>query len=232
MFRFPPLTTVVKFFLGLFLASYVATLVAVNWLNAGHAVDMLPLSTGRLGIQTAWQLITYVLAHDAGPSGVTSFLIGAVFFWLVVAPFEQRFGAKRTAQAVFASALGGSIAALGIGLAFPGVLAGAWPMTLGVFAAHAWVMHRTGLEANFFGVMPMKPTTMIWIMLALGVLSFLASRSWLALAANFGATGAGILFVEWMSKPPKTEKKPPKRQNHIGLRVIDGGNDDKPKYLN
>jgi hypothetical protein len=165
-----------------------------------------------------------------------SFLVSAIFFWLVVGPYEQSFGAKRTLQVMAFSLLGGSLPALGVGLLMPGALFGFGTLILGPFVAWAWAMHTMKQTANFFGVMTMKPTTMILAVLAVSLLHFLASGRFMSLAADLGAAGAGILFTELLSRPPTGKKRERKasggRRRGPALEVIPGGKDDPPKWLN
>lgn len=233
MFRFPPLTPLVRTCLVVFLVAYVGLLIASNWLGQGELLNLLALNTSVLWYGNAWQLVTYCLVQDTSPSGVMPFVVSALFFWLVVAGYEQTFGRKKTIQVLLASLLGASSLAFVVGLFVPGVLYGFGPLTLGAFAAYAWAMHILKQEANFFGVMPMKPLTMIWVILGLSLLSFLASRNVLSLVGDIGATLAGVLFTERMARPPGAPRKPKRRRGSADLRVVQGGkSDDGPRWLN
>ncbi len=151
------------------------------------------------------------LAQDVRPQGVMSFLVSAIFCWLVVGPYGQSFGAKRTLQVMAFSLLGGSLPALGVGLLMPGALFGFGTLILGPFVAWAWAMHTMKQTANFFGVMTMKPTTMILAVLAVSLLHFLASGSFMSLAAVLGASGAGVLFPSLLTRPPPGPRPRPRR---------------------
>lgn len=219
----------------MFLTAYVGLLVAANWAGQAELARLLALNTETLWIGNAWQIATYVLVQDTSPAGVMPFVISSIFFWWVVAAYEQSFGTKRTIQVLVASLFGASLLALAVGIFLPGVLYGFGPLTLGAFAAYAWAMRILKQQANFFGVWPMKPMTMIWIILGLSVLSFLASRNVLALVGDVGATLAGVLFTESMSRPPRERKKSGGHRKRGGpsLQVISGGkDDDPPKWLN
>lgn len=236
MLRFPPLTLLVRTCLIAFLVAYVALLVAVNWLGQADLVRYLALSSGEVWIGNVWQLATYALVQDTSPQGVMQFIISAIFFWWIVAAYEQSFATKRTIQVLVCSLFGASIPAFLVGLFLPGVLYGFMSMTLGAFTAHAWAMKILKQQANFFGVWTMKPTTMIWLILGLSLLHFLASRDFVSLAGDLGATGTGILFTEWISRPPGTperkRKKSGGRRRGPALQVIEGGKDDPPQWLN
>lgn len=237
MFRFPPLTLLLRTCLVTFLVAYVALLVAVNWLGQADLLQYLALSSGELWVGNAWQLFTYALVQPPGPEGVMQFVISAVFFWLIVGGYEQSFGAKRTVQAMVACLFGASIIAFIVSRFLPGVLIGFSGLTMGVLSAHAWAMKILRQQANVFGVMVMKPTTMILIFVGLSFLQFLASGDFVSLAGHLGATVTGILFTEWMSKPPsekRSRKKSGGRRRGPALQVIDGGkaDDDGPQWLN
>ena len=234
MFRFPPLTPLVRTCLTVFLVAYVGLLIANNWLGHGELVNLLALNTAVLWYGNAWQLVTYCLVQDPSPAGVMPFVVSSLFFWLVVAGYEQTFGRRKTMGVLLASLLGASGLAFVVGVFVPGVLYGFGPLTLGAFAAYAWAMHILGQEANFFGVMPMKPVTMIGLVLGLSLLSFLASRNVLSLVGDVGATLAGVLFTERMAKPPGTPRRRVKRRRSgAELRVLPGGkSDDGPRWLN
>lgn len=239
MFRFPPLTVLVRTCLVTFLVAYVGLLIAVNWLGQAQLGALLALNTTTgPWIGNAWQVFTYVLVQDTSPNGVMGFLVSALFFWWIVVPYEQTFGTKRTVQVLVASLLGGSLPALVVGIFVPDVLFGLAPLITGPIAAWAWAMRTLRQEINLFGVWPMKPTTLIGLLLGITALDFLASRSFMNLVADLGAVGAGILFTEWMSKPPGTPKRSRKksggRRRGPALQVIEGGGgkDDPPKWLN
>ncbi len=233
MFRFPPMTALVRTCLVVFLTSYVGLLIAVNWLGHGELLQLLALNTTALWYGNLWQLVTYCLVQDPSPAGVMPFVVSALFFWLVVAGYEQTFGRRKTLQVLLASLLGASGLALLVGIVVPGMLYGFGPLTLGAFAAYAWAMHILRQEASFFGVMPMKPLTMIGIILGLSLLGFLASRNLLALVGDVGATVAGVLFTERMARPPGAPRRPKRRRGSADLRVVQGGkSDDGPRWLN
>ncbi|MBX3250341.1 MAG: hypothetical protein KF901_24395 [Myxococcales bacterium] len=238
--RFPPLTPVVRALLAIFLVAYVAQLVSDNWLG-GRLAELLMLSVPASGptVANGWQIGTYVLAQNTSPQGVTGFLLSAVFFWLVVSPFEQLYGRKNLIRCLVMSLFGGSLPAFAVGAFFlPGYVYGFSTLTLGCFMAWAWSMRTLRQRANFFGVWEMSPTTMMLVVLGLALIQFLASGNWLHLIADLGATGAGVLFIELLSRPsagggPRTRKGSGPRKNPHGLRVVKGGkDDDPPKWLN
>ena len=234
MFRFPRLTPVVRACLVTLLVAYVALVVAVNWL-AMPLQGLLALNMhGGFRVDNLWQIFTYLFAQDTQPAGVLPFLVGLVFFWWMVAPIEERFGGKRTLQLLLLSTLAGSLPALAVGLFLDGTLIGFSPLLLGALAAGAWIAKISNADVSFFGVAKMTPMQMILLVLGVSLLIFLTSRNFLELTADLGATAGGILFIESLSTPPKKKKtkKSRKAVDRGGLRVIDGGQSDGPKWLN
>lgn len=239
--RFPPLTPVVRVLLVLFVVAYVAQLVSDNWMG-GRLAELLMLTVPPSGptVANGWQIGTYIFAQDTSPRGVTSFLVSAVFFWLVVSPFELLYGRKNLLRCLAMALFGGSLPAFAFGAFFlPGYLFGFSTLTLGCLMAWAWSLRTLRKNANFFGVMEMSPTTMMLVILGLALIQFLASGNWLHLIADIGATGAGVLFVELLSRPGAGGGSPRKRtgsgprKNPHGLRVVKGGkDDDPPEWLN
>ena len=219
MFRFPPLTPVVKVWVATTLAALVGLMVAQNFL--GLAVANLIALSSELGIQTAWQVFTYPLAQDPGPQGLTGYLIGAVFFWLVVSPFELRYGARLLVQLLVVLTLAAAGGALLVSVLAPGVLFGFGPHVLGVIAAYAWSIRHQG-QLSFFGVLPMKAIHLIFLCVALSLLQFLASRDVMAFGADLAAVGAAILFMMRLERRARAPKKS-KKKAHPHMRVIEGG---------
>ncbi len=219
MFRFPPMTPVVKVWLATTLAALVGLMIAHNFVGL-DVVSLLALSS-PVGVPTAWQVVTYPLAQPPTPQGLMGYLIGALFFWLVVAPFELRYGAKRLVQLLVVLTLAAAGGALLASLLAPGALYGFGPQLLGVIAAYAWAIRNQG-QLSFFGVLPMKAIHLIGLCVALSLLQFLASRNVMAFAADLASVGAAIAFMARLERRPRTPKKP-KKGDRGHMRVIEGG---------
>ena len=233
MFRFPPLTPFVKkLLIGLF-GAWIVQIILQNW--AGVPIfEILALDTRRPGVATLWQLGTHVLAFPTGPQAVFSMLIMLVFLWWMLAPFEQRFGEKRTIQLCAVAVLCSAIMALVVGLLVPNpsALYGAQAMLLGSIAAFAWSYRGQG-RMSFFGVIDMKPVHIIYLVLALSLLMFITSGDAVALAADIGAIGGGMAFIEWLRRPPRGGRRRPKRRKKkSSFDVVQGGRADEPRWLN
>ena len=232
MFRFPPLTRVVKIWLAVCFAALVVQLIAANFLalDLFHLLALVP----RPSLATLWQPITYPLSQPAGSEGLTGFLISGLFFWLMAAPLELEWGSARVTKFLLAVTLGAAAFAFGVGLAVGGQpLYGLGPHLLGVIAAFAW-SHRNRGEIRFFGVLPMKSMHMLWFCLGWSVLNFLATRNITALGGDVGAVAVAILYTRAaLEGPARKAVEPKKRKSPSHLRVVkDDSDDEPPRWLN
>lgn len=235
MFRFPPLTPFVKKLLIVLFGAWIAQILLQNWADV-PIFEALSLNTGQLGVHTLWQLGTHVLAAPTGPQYVFSMLITLLFLWLMLAPFEQRFGQKRTIQLCIVAALSSATLAILVGLflSTPQRLFGAGAILIGSIAAFAWSYRGQG-RMSFFGVIDMKPVHIIYLVLALSALMFITSGDGVSFAADLGAIGGGMGFIEWLRKPPgkrRRRRRKKKKKTKNPLDVIEGGRSDEPKWLN
>ncbi|MFW2388284.1 MAG: rhomboid family intramembrane serine protease [Polyangiales bacterium] len=232
MFRFPPLTAFVKILLIALFGAWFVQIILQN-LAGVPIFELLALNTGQPGVETLWQLGTHVFAFPTGPQAVFSMLIMLVFLWWMLAPFEQRFGEKRTIQLCVAAALAAAVLALIVGLIVPNPsrLYGAQAMLLGSIAAFAWSYRGQG-RMSFFGVIDMKPVHIIYLVLALSLLMFITSGDAVALAADVGAIGGGMAFIEWLRRPPGRRRPRKRRKKKSDFDVVQGGRADEPRWLN
>lgn len=211
--------------------AWIAQIILQNWAGV-RIFELLALNTATPGLHTLWQLGTHVLAFPTGPQAVFSMLISLVFLWWMLAPFEQRFGEKRTFQLCVAAALSSALLALVVGLLVPSPspLYGAQALLLGSIAAFAWSYRGQG-RMSFFGVIDMKPVHIIYLVLAFSVLIFMTSGDAVALAADIGAIGGGIGFIEWLRRPPR-RRQARRRKKKSSFDVVQGGRSDGPRWLN
>jgi hypothetical protein len=232
VFRFPPLTPFVKKLLIALFGAWIVQILMQNW-GGVPIFEILALNTGSLGIHTLWQLATHVFAFPTGPQAVFSMLITLVFLWWMLAPFELRFGQKRTIQLCVWTALASAIMAIFAGLlvASPSRLYGSQAILLGSIAAFAWSYRGQG-RMSFFGVIDMKPVHIIYLVLALSVLMFITSGDSVALAADIGAVGGGMAFIEWLRRPPRRRRPRKPRKKKGSLNVVQGGRRSEPRWLN
>ena len=229
-FVLPRLTNFVKKLIITLMCAFVAELLLENF--AGFPViSLLALNPSVTGIHTLWQLVTYVLVEP--PQAVFSMLIGLLFLWWILSPFEMSYGARRTAQLSLAGTLAASLAALLVGAAVPsagGLLMGSHPISYAGIAAMAELAR--GRQMSIFGVVSMTTNQLLLVLCGISVLLFLATKNLVVLAGSLAAIGAGVWFVRWMRRP-RAQKKPPKRKRPSGFKVIEGGRDEeRPKWLN
>jgi Rhomboid family len=225
---FPRLSAVVKKLLYVLTACYVAQLVAQNWLGL-NVVSWLALRPGRL---QPWQLLTYVLVDAGHPM---MFMIGLLFLWWALSPFEIAYGPLRVLQLCLCCVLGASVPADLVGFVLPSSppLYGSSALWFGGIAATSWLYRDQ--QMSLFGMLQLSGRQFLYVLLAMSGLSFLFDKDHTQLVASLGAVGAAIAFSRWMKRPrkPQTARKPsgPPR----GFKVIEGGggNDEgRPKWLN
>ena len=85
---------------------------------------------------------------------------------------------------------------------------------------------------SFFGVIDMKPVHIIYLVLALSALMFITSGDAVALAADIGAIGGGMAFIEWLRRPPGKRRRRKGRKKKSSFDVVQGGRADEPRWLN
>jgi membrane associated rhomboid family serine protease len=235
VFSLPPLTPFVKKLIFTLLGAFVLELVLQNFLHLPVA-GWLALQPGHLGVNTVWQIVTYVLIE--APSAVISMLIGLFFMWMIMAPFEATFGPRRTMELSLAGTLGAAlcvIAAAQVDRQSDYIFFGSHPIAYAGMAAMATVMQRGRMM--FFGVIPMTSQQLLMVLVGLCVLQYLASTDFVMLCGSLGAIGAGVLYVKYMTRTPRPRRA--KRTSGSRFRVVRGGaagdspNDgDRPKWLN
>ena len=232
MFSFPPLTPVVKRLIIALFAAFVLELIFENFAGL-HVIQLLALDPVNLGLGSIPQMVTYVFVED--PRGVGSMLIGLLFMWLIMSPFEATFGKRHTLELALAGTLGASVAvvlAAFVAPITPYLFFGSYPIAYAGMAAMTQVMR--GGRMLFFGVVPMTSRQLLWVLAGFSVLQYLASRDHLMLVGSLGAILAGIGYVKYMARPPRPSR--PKRTS--SLRVLRGGgmgrggDSDRPKWLN
>jgi membrane associated rhomboid family serine protease len=223
VFRLPPLTPLVRSLLIALAALFVLFAILENFL-AMPVVELLVLDPSRLTPLTPVQLFTHIWIQPPAPNAVFWLAFSGYFMWLILAPFEERYGKRRLMELVLLSAPAAGLPALLVGQIMPrfaGLITGPQTITLCAIAAYA-VLLPPYQEVSFFGIM-LRPKHLLLVLVAFSAIGFLTTRNAASLAADLGAMGGGIAFVKyWMQRPPprKSKKRPPSK-----FRVV-GGKDD------
>jgi membrane associated rhomboid family serine protease len=231
VFRFPALTPLVRSLLFVLLGLFVTFAVLENFLHVA-VVELFALEPRVLSMLTPLQVLTYVWVMPPVPGAVFSLLLSLLFLWLIVAPFEERYGKRRVIELIIVAAVSAALPALLVGQLAPryaGLLAGPQIITLAAMCAYA-VLLPPYAEVSFFGLFPLKPNHLLGIVIGFSVLGFLTTANAAALAADLGAVGGGVAFVKWwMQRPPPRRG----RKRHGRLRVVGNDEDSGPKqWLN
>lgn len=219
--------------IGLF-AAFVVQLILERWMNipVGYVLALTP---ARLDL---WQLATYVLVYSGPPP---MFLLGLLFIWWALSPFELNYGSTRTLQLCVVSVFSASVPAWLAGFILPpSLLSGSVPLWYGAAAATSWLQRHQ--QIALFGALRMSAQQFLWILLAMSGLTFLASvdpgghPNYTQLVAELGALGGGIAYARWMMRPrmpkPGRRSKPQSRSFKVIPGGGGGGDDDRPKLLN
>jgi hypothetical protein len=235
-FVFPRLTRFIKKLIIALLSAFVIELVLINFVGF-DVFNLLALNTSHIGIHTVWQMFTYVLVDH--PQGVISMLIGLLFIWLILSPFEMSYGQLRTVQLCGVAVLSASIPAVAVGLLLPGLASG----PSGLFGSHpiayagmaAMAVSVSGRRLSLFGVFSMTSNQLLWLLVGFSVLMFLATKNTAMLVGSLGAIAAGVGFVRWMKGPGTRRRTTRKRGPFHRFKIIEGGgdtDDKKPRWLN
>jgi membrane associated rhomboid family serine protease len=232
--RFPPLTPFVRTLLIAVSALFVLTAALQNF-GGVPVFELLALNPTVLSVATLWQVFTHVLVVPPVPGSVLSLAFSLVFIWLILAPFEERYGRDRALQLSALSAVLAALSAVLVGQLMPSFgtyVAGPQTITLAAICAYAALL-PSHAEVSFFGLFPMTPKVLVGIVAALSVVSFLTTRNASQLAADMGAIGAGIGFAKWwMQRAPRRRSFDPRRTPRKGgrLKLVKSEDDEDPKH--
>jgi membrane associated rhomboid family serine protease len=225
----PPLTPFVRALLIILFGSFIVAAVLENFAEI-PVVSVLALNPRALGPLTPVQLLTYPLVvptRDLFP-----LVISLVFLWMILAPFEERYGRARTIQLAVVASFAAALTAIAAGQLLPsathGFLAGPQWITLSAVAAYA-VLLPPYAEVSFFGVFPMRAKHLLALVVGFSVIGYLTHPDLAALAADLGAIGSAIGFVKWWMQrpPPRSSGGGPRKKGTPKLRLV--GKDDEPK---
>lgn len=216
----------VKNLLIVLLVCYVTDLVLQRTVGFSLS-NLLALSPGQPWV---WQLVTYVFVDLNSPIG---FMVGLLFVWWALSPFEIAYGSTRTLQLCLATVLAASIPAWLFGFVMHSpALFGSNVLVYAGLAAQTWPQRDQ--QTSFFGIISMTGRQFLWLLVGISVLMFLYYPDHTRLIADLSAIAGGIGFIRWIKRPrtPKVTRKPsPKPRT---FKVIQGGGseDDRPKWLN
>ena len=247
VFSAPPLTPVVKKLIITLFAAFVLELLLQNFAHF-NVVKYLALDPVNPNLPLLlMQLLSYVVIED--PRAVGSLLIGLVFMWLIMSPFEAAFGRRHTLELIALGTLGGSLATVLVAQLLPidsYRLYGSHTIAYAGMAAMTQVMGG-GRRMLFFGVFPLTSRQLLVVLAGFSLLQYLATQDHLALASSLGAMLAGGGYVKYMARAPRPSV--PKRPSTARFRVVRGGggggaggsrssdpdrdsDSDRPKWLN
>src|SRR4051794_33266390 len=95
-------------------ALFVLTALLQNFAGV-RVFEVLALNPTMLSVETAWQIVTHVLVVQPLPGSVVSLAFSLVFIWIILAPFEQRYGSDRAIQLSVVSAVAAALSVLLVG---------------------------------------------------------------------------------------------------------------------
>jgi len=233
-FSTPRLTPLIKKLLVVLFSVFVAELIGQNWLGI-PVFETLALDIG-IGAKpwAMWKMLTYILVEPPDPASVARLLISLVFIWLILSPFEERYGQKRTLQLLIIIAMGSALVAWvpALWLHGRGMLFGSNGLTLGGIAALAMSVRRS--EIMLFGMFRVRATHLLLLLIGYSVLVFLASQDVITLFSSLGAIASGVLFVAWFTRPRRPGRSQDKKKNGRvpHLRVVSTQEQKPPQWLN
>ncbi len=230
-FNFPKLTPTVRTLLIVLVVVFVGQSVAEGLLHvpvSGWAALMPGVHIGLL-----WQWATYWLIEV--PGGVLQRAFDLLFIYFMLSPLEERYGRRRILELIAVGVIGGAIPVMVLGAVLPsafGGLAGAGAIGAAGFGAFAVL--SAGAMVSFLFLPPMSAWSVLGIFLALSTLNAFWANDASELLSILGGTGAGILYARWLLRPRSSKGPTPKKKQsgRPHLTVIDGGADDKPRWLN
>ena len=231
--QFPPLTPAVRALLIVLAVSFVAQTILEG--SMGVPVSGWLALSPVLDVRLLWRWATYVLVE--GPSTAARVFDLLIIYWML-SPHESRFGARRAMSLALVGVATGGLLVLGAGLLFPANVSGAiGASSIGWAAFGAFAQIAGKQPVRFFFLPPASAWLILSVFLAIPFFDSLWTHDAARFLLAIGATGAGILWVRWITAPRRPAKVTPKRSAAAGrLRVIEGGGegdpDEKPKWLN
>lgn len=173
-----------------------------------------------------WRLLTYALLHD--PVSATGVLFTVLSLWLLGAPMERAWGARRMALVAAGATLVGAVAVVGVGFAdstvFTRTTVG--PAAFDAALLAAWCLAQGRQPVSFFGLVSMRGRDLLAVSVVITLVGLLLQRSGSSVAALAGvAVGAGVHRLGARREQANT---PSSRRGGSKFRVIQGGGGDLP----
>jgi hypothetical protein len=223
----PPLTP-------LTLRVLVTLFVAFAGLALAESATSLPLSallaldTRSLGLHTVWQTLAWPFVVPFHGGAILDLALALFFLYLVLAPYDARFGWRRSLALLALCTVGATLGAIGgdtlFALVFSGPaspLSGSGPLAWGLLVGGLFGV--PGERVLLFGRFEAKRWQLLIGVLLFTLFPLLQTRG--ALSPNFfaswGAVGTALLHARWRNRP-----RTPAAPRTAKLRVIRGGRDD------
>lgn len=245
----PPLTPVVKLFLIVLFTAFVTQVVLENIVGL-PVTELLAVSSGTpLGPFSLVQIFTHVLVNPLSPTSLVWMLVGLLFLWWVGSPFEMRLGPKQTWWMALVGTVSAGIGTLLAAQVMPGASLGNGPIIVAFIVGYA-VTLPPNAQLSFFGVLPLKPKSLILFLVAFVVLGGLVGANFAGIVGDLTSIAASYGYMIWLLRPRRPKPRPttkrsdrPKRRKDHGFQVIQGGgggggddedddDDDRPRWLN
>lgn len=230
-FNFPRLTPTVRTLLIVLVVVFVGQSIAEGLLHV--PVSSWAAIHPGLHLGLLWQWATYWLIEV--PGGVLPRAFDLLFIYFMLAPLEERYGRRRVLELIAVGVLGGALPVMLLGALIPSAFGGlAGASAIGAAGFGAFAVLSAGAMVSFLLLPPMSAWSVLGIFLALSLLNAFWANDASGFLSTLGGSGAGILYARWLLRPRSSKSPPPKKKpsGRPNLTVIDGGQGDKPRWLN
>jgi hypothetical protein len=223
----PPLTPLtLRVLVTLFVAF--ATLALAESATSLPLAAVLALDTRALGLHTAWQALAWPFVVPFHGGAILDLALALFFFYLVLAPYDVRYGARRTLTLLALCMMGATFGAIGGDALFARAfsmpvspLHGTGPLAWGLLVGGLFGV--PGERILLFGRFDAKRWQLLLGVLLFTLFPLLQTRGAQSptFFASWGAVATAMLHARWRNRP-----RPPAVPRTAKLRVIRGGRDD------